>query len=277
MKLVRILLATDFETADAATRLVGALSSRLQITVVAFCLDRAEDEVDPAQMRTLVEYLRQCGARVTGRREVLSAEKSTAEGILAAAAEAGADLVVLGSRLRAAPAATLLGGVSREVCRRASLPVLLVPHQASATAGVGRLLLVLTEASSRSREVEVALTLARELGCPVTAFHAHSRLEGTLDHLLGTPIHSPDRLARSAVAQLRQAGIEAELRVVSNEAGLVSEVAEAVRSGFGDLVILPAGDDEPAERFLVGTLPESVARKTGKAVLVVPPRRRHRA
>jgi nucleotide-binding universal stress UspA family protein len=131
----RVLFPTDWsETADRAFALVEHLTSTGIIRSVELLHVRSElqetrtgrshlDE-DLRRLEDLAERLR---ARGAGEVEVSDPSGSPFQEISHRAAARPGTLVVMGTHGRGAVADALMGGVSREVVKRASTPVLLVP------------------------------------------------------------------------------------------------------------------------------------------------------
>lgn len=90
-------------------------------------LDEARRDAGAALGRFLNEHGMQASERI-----LRTDETSTANGILSAAGEARADLVVLGTRGRSGLAKLLLGSVAEEVLRRADRDVLAIPPRREA-------------------------------------------------------------------------------------------------------------------------------------------------
>ena len=122
--MTRFLLATDsvHTTAAACDYLAGRLDGGDEVTALSV----AEADGDP---RDAGDALNVATGRLSAFAsvETRSVEGDAAEAILEAAADAGADEIVIGTRAGTPGTAPDLGGTAREVLVRADVPVVVVP------------------------------------------------------------------------------------------------------------------------------------------------------
>jgi nucleotide-binding universal stress UspA family protein len=270
MKIKSILLAVDRDSSGGAVAIAAGLARRFgaRITMVHFGRSVAAGELIVAGAVKLLER-----SKVTFdmRLEHPTSGATIAESLVTMAEDLRADLIVLGSRGRRAPMASLFGSVSREVARCAHVPVLIVREAVRQQGPPARLLLVVTEETLGSAELDFGIELARGLGAKVTVLHVHGWLEETVEDLLKVPAsRRPDHVANLLLAKLRAAGIEANLVIASNRFGLATEISRAALGADCDLIVTPAGVSDAAERWLLGTVEEEVARRSRSPVLVAP-------
>lgn len=271
MKIKTIVLAVDEGSAGGAAAIAAELAKRLHahLTVVNFG-SRPESGKDA--VAASIKAVEGSGAAFDIRMERAAAGATIADSLLNLAGDLHADLIVMGSRGRAAPVASLFGSVSREVARRAHVPVLIAREAARRSGPPSRLLLVVTEETLGSAELDVGLELAGRLGAKVTILHVHGLLEDAVEDVLRVPADSrPDHVANVLLAKFAAAGIDAQLVDAGNRDGLATEIGRAARNTGCDLVVVPAGTSDLAERWLLGTVDEEVGRRSGRPVLVVPP------
>jgi len=124
----RILVATDGSRyADLAAVFAGRLgkTGELPVSVVSIVRPQA-DEPELAEGRQAVERIRTALAHDGVETEGALLEGESASGIIAAARERGADLIVVGSHGRTGLGRLLLGSVSEGVIGQAECPVLVV-------------------------------------------------------------------------------------------------------------------------------------------------------
>ena len=272
----RILLAVDKDSSGSAVPIAAGLATRFgaRITMVHFGRRFTAGQVIVADAVKLLER-----SKVTFdmRLEHPTSGATIAESLVTMAEDLRADLIVLGSRGRRAPMASLFGSVSREVARCAHVPVLIVREAVRQQGPPARLLLVVTEETLGSAELDLGIELARGLGAKVTVLHVHGWLEETVEDLLKVPAsRRPDHVANLLLTKLRAAGIEANLVIAGNRFGLATEISRAALGAGCDLIVIPAGMSDAAERWLLGTVEEEVAGRSRSPVLVAPTTRRAR-
>jgi nucleotide-binding universal stress UspA family protein len=272
-----IILAIDKGSSAGAAAVAVGLSRQLdaRITVVhlgsRFTL--GADALDAA-----VKSLKRSGVTFEMRLEQPGSGMGVAESLVKMADDLKADMIVLGSRGRSAPVASLFGSVSREVARSAHVPVLVVRRAPRQPGPKVRLMLVVTGETLGSTELDAGIELARGLNAKVTILHIHGSLENAVEDLLKVP-HSrrPDHIANLLLARFEAAGVEAKLVVADNRDGLAKEITRAALDAGCDLIVVPAGTTDAAERWVLGTVDEEVGRRSGSPVLVAPPIRKTRA
>src|ERR1700693_95850 len=117
MNMKRILLAVDKDSSGSALRMAAGLARRFdaRITMVHFSRRVKAGQVIVADAVKLLER-----SKVTfdTRLEHPTSGATIAESLMTMAEDLRADLIVLGSRGRRAPMASLFGSVSRELARR---------------------------------------------------------------------------------------------------------------------------------------------------------------
>lgn len=270
MRMKSIVLAVDKDSSGGAIAVAAGLAKRLaaRITVVHFGarVTHAEDAVTDA-----VKSLERSGVPFDIRLEQPTSGATVAESLVNMADDLHADLIVLGSRGRPAPVASLFGSVSREVARGAHVPVLVVREGARQTGPPAHMLLVVTEETLGSTQLDAGLELARGLGTTVTILHVHGLLEDAVEDLLKVPAsRRPDHIASLLLARFEAAGIETNLVIASNHDGLATEISRAAIDASCELIVIPAGTSVAAERWLLGTVEEAVGRRSGSPILIAP-------
>jgi nucleotide-binding universal stress UspA family protein len=271
MNLKTIILAVDKDSSGGAVAVGAGLAKRLaaRITVVHFgeSAAHAEDAVTDA-----VKSLERSGVPFDIRLEQPRSGVTVAESLVNMADDLHADLIVLGSRGRFAPLASLFGSVSREVASGAHVPVLVVREGARQAGPPARMLVVVTEETLGSTELDAGLELARGLGTSVTILHVHGLLEDAVEDLLKVPVsRRPDHIASLLLARFEAAGIETNLVIASNHDGLATEISRAALDAGCELIVIPAGTSVAAERWLLGTVEEAVGRRSESPILIAPP------
>lgn len=267
----RIILAIDKDSSGGAVAVAAELAKRLdaRITMVH---SGSQATIGEDAFTGAVNSLKRSGATFDIRVEQQTSGVTIAESLVKIADDLDADLIVLGSRGRPAPLASLFGSVSREVARSTHVPVLIVRDAARDASPPSRLLLVVTEDTLGSAELDTGIELARGLGAAVTIVHVRGLLEDAVEDLLRVPAERrPGQVANLLQARFNAAGIEAKVVVADNHDGLAAEISRAALDAGCDLIVIPSGTSVVAERWLIGTVAEEVGRRSGSPVLVTPP------
>src|SRR5450759_981812 len=228
MNMNGIILAVDKDSSGGAVRVAAGLAKRVDARIsmvhIGKRVTHAEDAVTDA-----VKSLERSGVTFDVRLEQPTSGASIAESLVNMADDLPADLIVLGSRGRPAPVASLFGSVSREVARRSHVPVLIVRDAARQPGPPARLLLVVTEETAGSTELDAGIELARGLGAIVTILHVHGLLEDAVEDLLRVPLgRRPDHVANLLLAKFGAAGIEANLVIAQNSDGLATGISRCL-------------------------------------------------
>lgn len=271
MTMKSIILAVDKDSSSGAIAIAAELAKRLDahVTMVHFGSRATFGEDAVAEV---VKSLERSAVTFDIRIEQPTSGATIAENLVNLAQNLDGDLIVLGSRGRPAPLASLFGSVSREVARSAHAPVLVVREAARQPGPPARLLLVVTGETLGSTELDAGFELARGLGARVTILHVHGLLEDAAEDLLRVPAtRRPDHIANLLLAKFGAAGIEANLVIADNHDGLASEITRVAHDAGCDLIVIPAGTSDVAERWVLGTVDEEVGRRSGSPVLVAPP------
>jgi nucleotide-binding universal stress UspA family protein len=271
MDIKHILLAVDKDSSDGAVAAAGALARLLSARITLVHFER-DDALGRVTINRAQHALDQSAVTADIRLEPLTAGVTVAESLLALAAAVKPDLIVLGSRGHSAPLVSLFGSVSREVARGARVPVLIARKKVRQQGPSAHLLLVVTEETLGSSELEVGLDLARGLSARVTVLHVHGPLEEAVEDLMKVPGgRRLDDLTNDLLTKFRAAGIETDIVIAGNRNGLASEVSRAALSTDSDLVVIPGGTTDALERWLLGTVEEEIGRRSELSVLVTPP------
>ncbi len=271
MTMKNIILGVDEDSSGGAASIAAGFAKRLDAHVTVVHVGSQATFGDDA-VAEVVMSLEQSGVAFDIRLEQPINSATIADSLVKMADAINADLIVLGSRGRPAPVASVFGSVSREVARAAHVPVLIVRDAARKAGLPARLLLVVTQETLGSTEPDAALELAHGLGAKVTILHVRGLLEDAVEDLLRVPATSrPDHIANLLLAKFGAAGIEANLVIADNHDGLASEITRAAHDAGCDLIVIPAGTSDAAERWVLGTVDEEVGRRSQSPVLVAPP------
>ncbi len=279
-----------------AVRLVGRLADPA-VDAVAVCFSPMELERQlPGQPRQMIDgavaalFTEVCGLLPRGPArgpECIRVEQPAAPGLLGAAADWKADVLVVGARGHGAVEGFILGSVSRAVVHGAHLPVLVareVPGE-----GRGPRVLVCHHPAS-------AAAVTAMLGRLRWPDGTDGRVIGVTESLLAGPlpawvekrVRDPDT---AAIARAWREEHEAEMRAIGGKlaafaAGLpepfrrhepiVAEgnpgerILERAAADHADLLVVGRTPTDALSRWLLGSTSEAVLTRATASVLVVP-------
>ena len=216
--------------------------------------------------------LRAAGLEVTA--DVRAALEPAAE-ILAAAAEHGANLIVIGSRGQSMIRGVFLGSTAREVLRDSPLPVRLewieadgsddAPVCARACDGGLRRVLLATDFSTQARGAEdAAVALARHAGS-VTLLHVTDAQEAA--RYTRWPLMA--RAALDAIAdEIAAAGGRAEPNVAKGKPS--EEIARLAGESDADLIVVGKHGQGWVASVIIGSTAANLCEIARRPVLMVP-------
>jgi nucleotide-binding universal stress UspA family protein len=284
----QILLAIDRGGPSwGATRLAVHLAPKLNTAVTVLSLlvpEPRKSDVDERRRRghavvgelvdDVVKELVAAGVKATG---VVRSCKSheVAEEILGTATKLGADLILMGSRARGELTGLLLGSVSYKVAMGASCPVVIVPTGAMAKLTPRRIVLDINGEGDPEQPVAVTAELARALKASVEVVCVGHTLGDTVELADSQSTGDPDEAAvAGAVASLKKANVEVRSRMIDNRRGLAPEIAREVMATGADMIVLGARTLGWEAGDVSAGAAEAVVHRTGRPVVIAPPRRR---
>lgn len=282
-----ILLATDFSTrSDRALRRAVLLARQLAAELLLVHV------IDPDRPARLVEAERReahallaeladtlCGSdRIGCRFELRTGEPF--EGVLAAAAESGAELIVLGPPRRQLLRGVLTGTTAERVIRAGALPVLVANGVPAAP--YRRVLLATDLSAGAAAAAETMARLGLDRLGTLAAAHVYPTAAPTL--LLRTPVTAGEaeplraqerREAAAGLARfLAETGLARARRLVLAGdrpiADLLLDVAGRLRA---DLLVLATRGKAGLGKRLLGSVAEELLRSAELDLLMVPPGR----
>lgn len=281
----QILVATDYGPAsDMALETAAALATHFaaELTVTHVIEDGAFAFPAPAGLREaarsrLDETVASLRARLLSASGVLQ-EGIAWDEICAGAAEASADLVVVGSRGRLGVPRVLLGSVAERVIRLSPAPVLTVRSSSEVAllaGGMGRFrhILAPTDFSEASlRGVDAAVRLANDLQAALTLVYAYE--------LPNYAYFVLDEVASGAEAQLR-ALLEEQLARVRPHfpkvEGVVRQgvpshtILDVARVRGADLIVMSTHGRHGLPHLVLGSVAEKIARLSPVPVMTIGP------
>jgi nucleotide-binding universal stress UspA family protein len=289
-----ILAATDFsETAETAARLARDLAARFEarlhmLHVVVLLEDPHLEESHRLQLEALVATADKT------RREVLEHEVGEEPGvevvphlvrgiapgetIVEVAANAEADLIVMGTHGRRGLSHLLLGSVAERVVRTASAPVLTVRSDAEInTGGISRILVPHDFSDASAEAVRTAAAWATSLGAKITLLHV-------VEPVVYPEFYSMDTISDDLMRRLVSRSEEA-LQRVQDDLGVQPAVNTRVEIGRAadtivavaepeefDLLVMATRGLSGIEHVLLGSVAEAVLRRCRIPMLTVPGR-----
>jgi nucleotide-binding universal stress UspA family protein len=250
--------------ATVAGGLAGRLGSRLLLVhAVPLPLPSREAGVAPPTSFVMVDQMREAGVALL---EEIAGELGAgteieqrvqiggaAEVIAAAAEDAGADLVVVGSRGLGSVGALLLGSVSRSLATRGPCPALIVPASAPAL-GDGPIVCAVDD----SEGARAALSAAADVA-------------GRLDvQLLVVTVAANDGPSPAAVERLvGDVGLGTTTKTIVMHGEPAAAIVEAAGSHGAGMIVIGSRGRGALAASVLGSVSSSVAGRSDRPVLVV--------
>ncbi|MFN3461703.1 MAG: universal stress protein [Oceanibaculum sp.] len=280
----RILAATDFsDRSEQAVRRAALLARRHGASLA---LIHVVDDDRPAH---LVEIEHRAAAllleeRAQALREdgietsALVRDGAPSAALLAAAAETGADLVVIGAHRRHLLKDVFLGTTAERIIRHSSLPVLMVNRPAEADY---RHILLAVDLSDASRQaVRAAQSLGFDREAEATVLHLYAAPATML--MIQSSARSEDirrheaEMGKQAWAELAaflKGLVPADTKRLLQpcNAGEAEAILAIAREIGADLAIVGTHGKGALSRLLLGSVAEGVLRLADRDVLAVPP------
>jgi nucleotide-binding universal stress UspA family protein len=283
----RILVATDFSTrSDRALRRASLLARQASAALVLVHvvdddqprrLIDAERQEATALLHDLAQSVRNSDGIDCENRVVLG---DAFEAIVRLADEVGADLLVLGPHRRQVLRDSFFGTTAERTIRTSRKPVLMAN---GVPASPYRRILLATDFSEASVSAAQAAQQLRLLAsAEAIALHVLDPAEGGPITRAATPVkEGEDRLAAAEVRAMddldalgRKLGIVAARRVVRpSEESTGMAINNAAKTEKADLIVVGTHGRSGLEKWLLGSVAESVLSAADVDVLAVPPPR----
>ncbi len=258
-----------------AVALSGAGATIELITVIH---DASEQATAEAQLQAASQGLGD--ASISVRTRALTGDP-VAE-IVEAAANGGANMIVMVSHGRGALGRLIHGAVADNVARQATVPVMVIRKELEAPGPVGIMRLVLPVDGSplAAESLPFATTLAQRLGAPlllVRSVNVAALMPPAVGMGEAIPFEMYDQAEREmrqdaerylqdVAAKLRDEGLNVTAQVLFGPpASAISEVTHT-----GDLVILVSHERSGIARWMMGSVAEQLVRIDEAPVVLVP-------
>lgn len=205
-----------------------------------------------------------------------------ADKIVEAAANGGADLIVMASHGRGVMGRLLHGSVADRVAREATVSVMVVrtAQQEPGPVNIARLVLPLDGSPLAEQSIPVATAIARQFAMPLYLIRAVNMADLMPPAIgMGEAIpfqiydETEEELNKEATSyldaqaeKLRQDGFTVTTKVLSGPAA--SAISDATRAG--DVVILCSNERSGVARWLMGSVAEQLVRDDDCPVILVP-------
>ncbi|MFA4970775.1 MAG: universal stress protein, partial [Sulfuritalea sp.] len=255
----RLLLATDgSEFSQAPTAIAIALARRFGVTLDVMTAVATPDEHEQARAR-LAPVLRQALVAGVDNEEIVRHGKQPVQEVIAAAAAADTNILVIGRRPpRGDLKDKLLGDAAAQIIGSAPCHVLVAGWQAAMW---HKHILFASDGTDKSDSVaEVTSQIARVTGTPVTIVcaiaHEKDRAEALAD-------------AEHKAGLMRLDGVHCDTRIVC--ASPIEAITDATRELEADLVVLGYHRGKGLNRVIAGSTTDRVIGTLTCAVLVVRP------
>ena len=284
-ELKRILVPFDGTSqAESAVPFAAALAS--PGTTIVFCTvypadasgSGATDSAIDARIGVLSQELQAAGRTV----EAETYYGDPADKIVEAAANGGADLIVMASHGRGTMGRLLHGSVADRVAREATVPVMVVraAQQQAGAVGIARLVLPLDGSPLAEQSIPVATGIARQFAIPLFLVRAVN-IADLMPPAIGMGEAIPfqiydeteDEMNKEASSyletqaeKLRQQGFTVTTKLLSGPAA--SAIGDATRPG--DVVVLCSNERTGIARWLMGSVAEQLVRDDDCPVILVP-------
>jgi nucleotide-binding universal stress UspA family protein len=279
---------SEFAARALPTAVAVARAARGVLRLVRVVPDQPSQEPGHAfDLLDAEEALRQAAAplRAMGLDVAVNVRTGhAADGIIAAAVELDADLVVMSTHGRGGIGRWYYGSVADEVLRRSPVPVLLVPAVgavAPPTANGGRIVVPLDGSNFGEVALDPAVTLARALGADLVLLRvveplvvrSYDPVGGFLP--IGDDYDVEDEVAQAraylgpVTARLRASGLDVGERVEVGDAPTV--IADVAAEVLGSVIVTATHGLSGLTRFALGSTATSTLQHTTVPVLLVRP------
>ena len=266
----KVLVATDgseYSAGAIRTGIALAKSHGARLTGLSIALNNPEystlvpnlqEEAEKRAREALVSFEAETG----GDAETTTYEAADpAQGIIAAADELGADIIVMGRRGKRGLARVMVGEATARVVGHATCPVLVAPRPAHLWV---KHILLATDGSPYSEAAAlVAGHLAKQAGLPisvvsvVTSSHSEERRKAA------------EQAVATKVERLKGLGLQVEGRVVEGRPD--EAIVKAAEDTGADLIVVGSHGRTGLKRILLGSVAERVIGNANCPVLVVKP------
>jgi nucleotide-binding universal stress UspA family protein len=283
---MQILAATDFSTrSNRALRQAGLLADRAQLHVVHVVDDDQPEELVHVEKReaerALVEQIYSMPELrgLEARPRVVTGDPF--DGILKAAADVSADLIVMGSHRKQLLLDIFVGTTIERVIRKGSYPVLMVNNEAQRT--YEKVVAAVDMSDTSADALRVALMTGLIGASGATLLHAFLPVakgkmfvaginQPNIDEYVETERHrASDELARFLVTNDLAKG-RWSLRV--EEGAPMEIISRAVSEMRPDLLVMGTHGRSGLVKALIGSVAEEALRSLSVDILAVPPSKR---
>ena len=190
-----------------------------------------------------------------------TASGDVAEKILKFSKE-GYDLIAMGAHGDNEMGAYALGSVTRKVIMHADCPTLIT----KTVTHLSRMLVCVDGSQQSKRALDYALELGEKVGSEITLINVQERALHKVSPKVAEEHGS--RVLDSALANVGKTGVKVERRL---EMGIPwKSILEASRKGKYDIIVMGRRGAGTVERFLLGSVSDSVSQKAECSVLIVP-------
>ncbi len=175
------------------------------------------------------------------------------------------DLIAMGAHGENETEPYALGSVTRKVIMHADCPTLI----SKTVTGLSRMLVCVDGSQQSKRALDYALKLGEKVGSEITLInvqeHALHKVSPKVAEEHGA------RVLESALANVGKTGLKVERRL---EMGVPSKtILEVSKKGKYDVIVVGRRGAGTVERFLLGSVSDSVSQKAECSVLIVPGRK----
>jgi len=193
--------------------------------------------------------------------------------LLEYARESGADLIVVSSHARHGISRALLGSFTESLLMRSSIPVLTVNPDTEVREGIRKILFATDFAPRFFGPFQEAVDLARTLDADLTIFYKEPAVKSKFMNPEVRAYLEEDTSLRMQRAREweksgKDKGVRIQLILDRTPGSVVSAIADAVRSGHYDLVMLGSQAD-PTTTWLLGSKAREISLQSSCPVCVL--------
>ncbi len=276
-----MLVATDDSAeAKAAAGVAVALAERLGARIVfANVIDTQVivdlEELAKQEAETLLAAAQQRASEsgVVATTEILVGR--LAPSVVSFARECGADLIVMGTRVRHG-LERLLGSGTDGVLRSATIPVLVVPEACAENPVFAHLMVGVDDSEASDAAIELAIRYAHETQadltfCTIVDPEAIVERAGTYGFdpapLVDDARQRAERILTAAIAKVRHEHVRVH-HLIFESRNATEGLLDAARQAGSDVIVLGTHGRRGLRHMLLGSVAEGVAGESDRPVLI---------